>query len=57
MQSQMQLQIRVPHHIKDHPWQWMKKFSLVLRFATTLQLHGHVMSFETNFLMAFDQGN
>jgi hypothetical protein len=26
--------LKVPHHIKNHPWQWMKLFGLVIRFAT-----------------------
>jgi hypothetical protein len=26
--------LKVPHHIKNQPWQWMKFFGLVIRFAT-----------------------
>jgi hypothetical protein len=32
----MQLQIAVPHHIMDHPWQWMKIFSLVVIVVTNV---------------------
>jgi len=53
----MQSQIEVPCHIKDHPWQWMKFFGLIVKFAIPFQLHGHVMSFTTDSLMALIQGN
>jgi hypothetical protein len=32
----MQLQIGVSRHTKNYPWQWMRSFGLIIRFAITL---------------------